>query len=283
MDKVIICIADNTSAIPILSYSIDFCKHFNRDYEVFLIKELSENMIDSELNFLVSHKISELRRTDSKLNQDKIKALVPSDIKMSIYDYSYNIIEALNEMYARKEFSLLILPHSQKEEAWAFSDSLFRFLKKLDVPILLIDPKSRFQEIKHAVYASNLLPVDVNVLNRFRKISDSKIKQIDIIHVSLSDSFTEFLLEKGFEDYIHSNIPDLNIKVHHIPSVKSQETTIETFLKEVNKLSPDMLIIMKEDKSGLEEFFSKSFTLTTAKETSIPMLILHERYATQKE
>ncbi|MGL4781245.1 MAG: hypothetical protein ACRCXN_10490, partial [Bacteroidales bacterium] len=101
----------------------------------------------------------------------------------------------------------------------------------------------------------------------------------DIIHISYGDTFKEKILEKGFQTYVEENISDLNIKVHQVSAVKSQSTTIDIFLEEVAKIAPDMLILMKEEKSFIEVLFSRSFTIATAKRTSIPLLILHERYS----
>lgn len=282
MDKVIICLSDNLNSVPQLVYAIDFCTHFNRLFDVILIQEETENIYPNDYTYLEYQDSPAMKLTNREKFHETVKKKLPEGVALTLLDYTFDLIGMLHEKQLRNEYSLLILPHPDKTKVWPLEKSLSQFLKKLDLPILLINGKSEFRPFTHAVYASNFLLMDVTVLNRFKKISDNEIKDIDVIHVSSSEGFQENLIAKGFEAYIRTNLPDLNIKMHCISSIKSQETVIEAFLTELNRYEPDLLIVMKEDKSGIEEFLSKSFTSAVAKEIDTPMLILHERYAQKK-
>lgn len=280
MDKILICLSEGKRALSILKYARDFANNFGIPYEVLFVKKL--NYVEDEMFFLempMLYRVSKAPDSEIMNIMDEAGKIVDKDVKFTILDDSANLIPVLEQKYEQHEFSLLVLPHSREMMNWPFMDSLSKFINVIKCPILLVDPSSEFKEITKAVYASNYIATDANVLKRFRKISANKVAKIDIVHISFSDNFTERILEKGFKTYIKEHIPDLDIEVHHIPAQASQATTVDLFLAEVEKFTPEILILMKEDKSGWEDFFSKSFTLSTAKKTSLPMLILHERYS----
>ncbi len=285
MEKIIICLGINESASSVLDYGLQFAEHFNLRAEVILIRRLADGdnidiLLEGIPPFMPSEK-APIRISDDHDEEiiKQLREMISSDTECTVMDFSSELIEILEEKYKHREFSTLLLPHSPKLEKWPFMDSLNKFVETLNCPVLLIDPSTKFKQPEHVVYASNYLHGDINVIKRFRKISANKVKDIDIIHISYGDTFKEKILEKGFQAYLEENITDLNIKVHQVSAVKSQSTTIEVFLDEVAKISPDMLILMKEEKSFLEVLFSKSFTIATAKRCSIPLLILHQRYS----
>lgn len=283
MDKILICLSENKHSLSILKYAKDFARKFNLVYEVILIKRMK--FLDGEMFFgemptiVQSSEIYEMEESISKTIYNEVKALIDPEISISTLEDSADLIDKLERKYENREFSLLILPHSHELIYWPFMDSLNKFINAINCPILLVDPTAAFKDIEHAVYASNYLASDTNVLKRFIKISNNRVKHIDIIHISFADNFRDKIMEKGFEAYIKEHITDTEIAVHSTSSYRSQDSLVELFLKEVEKLAPDILIIMKEEKSGIEELFSKSFTISTAKKTVIPMLILHERYS----
>ncbi|MGL5730552.1 MAG: hypothetical protein ACRCX5_05460, partial [Bacteroidales bacterium] len=282
MEKIIICLGINNSASSVLDYGLKFAEHFNLRTEVMLIRRLVDGdnidvLLEGIPPFMPGEK-TPIRISDDHDEEiiNKLRQMVSSETELTIMDYSSELLGVLEEKYKLHEFSTLLLPHSPKLENWPFMDSLSKFVETLNCPVLLVDPLTIFKKPEHVVYASNYLHSDVNVLKRFKKISANKVKDIDIIHISYGDTFKEKILGKGFQAYLEENVSDLNIKVHQISAVKSQSTTIEVFLEEVAKISPDMLILMKEEKSFLEVLFSKSFTIATAKKCSIPLLILHQ-------
>lgn len=285
MEKIIICLSINESASSVLDYGLQFAENFNLRVEVILIRRLVDGdnidiLLEGIPPFMPGEK-APIRISDDHDEEiiKQLRDMISSDTECTVMDFSSELIEILEEKYKQREFSTLLLPHSPKLEKWPFMDSLNKFVETLNCPVLLIDPSTKFKQPEHVVYASNYLHADINVIKRFRKISANKVKDIDIIHISYGDTFKEKILEKGFQAYLEENITDLNIKVHQVSAVKSQSTTIEVFLDEVAKISPDMLILMKEEKSFLEVLFSKSFTIATAKKCSIPLLILHQRYS----
>lgn len=280
MEKILICLSEGKRALSILKYARDFANNYSLPYEVLFVKKL--NYIEDEMFFLempMLHRVGKSFGSDIMNIIDEAGKIVDKEVKFTILDDSANLLHILKQKHEQQDYSLLVLPHSLEMMNWPFMDSLNKFINEIECPILLVDPSSEFKEITKAVYASNYIATDANVLKRFQKISTNKVTKIDIIHISFSDNFTERIMEKGFKTYIEELIPTTDIQVHHIPAMGSQETTVELFLHEVAKISPEILILMKEDKSGWEDFFSKSFTLSTAKKTSIPMLILHERYS----
>ncbi|MGL5318172.1 MAG: hypothetical protein ACRC9Q_05705 [Bacteroidales bacterium] len=281
MDKLLICLSEGKRALSILTYARDFARNFGIPYEVLFVKRLT--YVEDEMFFLEMPMFYRVSRPDEESEivniMDEAGKLVDSDVKFTLLNDSADLIEVLQERYDNFEYSMLALPHSLEMMNWPFLDSLNKFIHKMRCPILLVDPSAQFHEIKEVVYASNYLATDAHVLKRFQKISSNKISKIDIVHVSFSDNFTERMLEKGFEAYIKEHIPEIEIKVHHVPLVSSQATTVDLFLEEVKKFAPDLLILMKEERSGWEDFLSKSFTLSTVKKTTIPMLILHEKYS----
>ncbi|MGL4993595.1 MAG: hypothetical protein ACRC6R_05640 [Bacteroidales bacterium] len=287
MEKLLICLSVNESAGALLDYGLKFADDFDLHYEVILIKKMEA--VENIEMFLDGTPILNSRDKDSmKLNKDKedeiisqLQARISPTAHLSIMGYWDDLIDILQDRFVRREFSILLLPHSANLWSWPFKDSLAQFVEKINSPILLVDPTVQYSRPEHVVYASDYIYSDVNVLKRFKKISANKVTDIDIIHISPGESFKEMLLEKGFQAYLKENIPDMNINVHHVSSLRTQPTIIDLFLEEVSRIAPDMLVLMKEEKSFIEEFFSTSFTITTAKRSSIPMLILHQRY-TQK-
>lgn len=279
MDKILICLSEGKHALSILRYAKNFANNYGIPYEVIFVRKL--NYLEGEIFFVempMLYRVSQTEIIDKIDIIDEAGKIIDSGIPFTVLDDSADLIPLLERKYENHEFSLLLLPHSFEMSNWPFMDSISRFINTINCPILLIDPTSVFKEIKHAVYASNYLATDANVLKRFQKISSNRVSKIDIIHISFSESFSEIILEKGFKTYIQEHIPDLNIQVHHIPADRSQHSTVELFINEVSKLNPEILILMKEDKSGWEELFSKSFTLATIKKTTTPILILHEKY-----
>lgn len=284
MNKLMICLPEDKQSLSILKYAIEFAAYYKIPYELMLIKrakyfreELTFVDVEMPRVYLSNKKNPEQRESYVNIIE-AAKSMVASTGVFSVVEDSADLVEMLDEKYRFNSFSLLLLPHISDSKEWPFLDSLMLFIKEINCPVMLIEADTVFHPISHAVYASNYLSADANVINRFMRLYASNISKIDIIHISFSENFKERILEKGFEAYIKEKVPDIEVKVHHTPAIHSQHSTIDIFLNEVSLLSPDLLILMKEQKTALEEFFQKSFTISTAKKTSIPLLILHERY-----
>lgn len=152
-----------------------------------------------------------------------------------------------------------------------------RVMEESDIPILLIPEKYKLENLKSFVFASSFQPSDKQALQFVHDLAKLYGGEITVLHF-LSENTTEKENEKEQKDFDAHSIflqkifPESNLifRLEKTPSV------IETLEKLTDKISFDIMVMVKRKKTFLAKFFTRSFTQNMSYITTKPLLIIPE-------
>jgi nucleotide-binding universal stress UspA family protein len=138
----------------------------------------------------------------------------------------------------------------------------------VDVPVLCVPIDAKFKKIKTIGFTTRYREKDKKELKKVLKIAkktDAKVKSL-YVKTSNSDVSTETVKEWE-KEFANDNVEFLVL-----PSDEVKETILDFVLyKEI-----DVLAMITHKRSFFESIFDSSFTKKMSKETSVPILIMHE-------
>ncbi|MGL4328069.1 MAG: universal stress protein [Tannerellaceae bacterium] len=282
MKKLLLCITEQNKYIDLIKYSYHLAQYINTDLELVLIRQSSFQSADIsaiEAYSLVLPFIP-MDETENEVAGRFVKDLfTKNDIDFSAFSWSEygDLFDILDKKLRHGEFGMLVLPRTEDEVYWPYEASHLQIIAELKCPIWLIDPSAEFKPFEKVIYASNYSKLDEQMINRFVHLTNKKIGTIKLAHVSYTDSFQDKIFALGFESYLNKQLQDIHVKVTYLPAVASQVKIHEVFLMYAHQNKADLIVILKQDKSFIENLVYSSFTKKALIHMQCPVFILHER------
>lgn len=282
MKKLLLCVTEQSNYIDLVKYSYELAQYINTDLELILIRQTDYYTVEPSIieAFSVVLPYAPIDEQDKEVSDRFLKVLNKHNcLDLSLFKVSKygDLFEILNQKLKHGEFGMLILPRTEDEVYWPYEASHLQIISELKCPIWLIDPSAKFKPFDKVVYASNYSKLDEQMINRFVHLTNKRVEQIELVHVSYTNSFQDKIFALGFESYLNQQIKDINIKVTYLPALASQVKVYETFLDYAHKNETDLIVILKQDKSFIENILNSSFTKKTLEKSQCPLFVLHEK------
>jgi len=141
-------------------------------------------------------------------------------------------------------------------------------IQGVNVPVLIIPPKSTVRDIKTIVLASDLnLHEKAQPLERLKAFADLHQAKVEILHIQGENN-----PKAGSRDFVDKILGD----TPHSYIIAKDENVEEAILSHCEAKNADVLCAITKRYNFFESLFHQSLTSKLAYHTSIPMLALHE-------
>ncbi|PWB24092.1 universal stress protein [Flavobacterium sp. HTF] len=138
----------------------------------------------------------------------------------------------------------------------------------VDVPVLCVPVDAKFKKIKTIGFTTRYREKDKKELKKVLKIAKKTGAKVKSLYVKTSNSDISDVTVKEWEREFAND----NVEFLVLPSDEIKETILDFVLyKEI-----DVLAMITHKRSFFESIFDSSFTKKMSKETSVPVLIMHE-------
>tara|TARA_R110002049_G_scaffold292023_4_gene476216 strand:- start:699 stop:1541 length:843 start_codon:yes stop_codon:yes gene_type:complete len=139
-----------------------------------------------------------------------------------------------------------------------------------ECPVLAIPNNSSFYKPKQLVLATDLKrSLSIEALNTLLFITDLYNCTLHILHLKTSDMLDEF--QQSNVTILQHCLDKTPLKLHFLPSYSSKSEIISSFIKDY---SIDMLLLIYNNRSYLEDLLQELIQEKTAYHTKIPLLVL---------
>ena len=146
-------------------------------------------------------------------------------------------------------------------------------IRKTQVPLLIIPEESSFSELREIVYATDFRDtLSASVFTPLFALTPASTPKLRILYVQTlhSPEPDELLPGKKLLELAFQNYP------HDYQKIESRNVT-EGVHEHLLNFPADLLVMVAHPHGFLEHFFIKNHTAAMAYETSIPLLILHDK------
>ncbi|MBP1222312.1 universal stress protein [Flavobacterium sp. 1355] len=138
----------------------------------------------------------------------------------------------------------------------------------VDVPVLCVPIDAKFRKIRTIGFTTRYREKDKKELKKVLKIAKKTDAKVKSLYVKTSNSDVSAETVKEWEKEFAND----NVEFLVLPSDEVKETILDFVLyKDI-----DVLAMITHKRSFFESIFDSSFTKKMSKETSVPVLIMHE-------
>ncbi len=140
------------------------------------------------------------------------------------------------------------------------------------IPVLIIPPTSRFEEIIHMVYATDYNEPEFPAVSRLSYFANLYDADVSVLHVK-SDYDEFFDAEHNF--FIRNKDAD-EFKKWKIIKLPKGESVIENINTFITNNHSNMIVMAKHNRNFFDRLFHRSLSKKMAYHTKIPLLILNK-------
>ncbi|MBY0424348.1 MAG: universal stress protein [Cytophagales bacterium] len=146
-------------------------------------------------------------------------------------------------------------------------------VSKAKCPVLAIPENKKYKKPAKIVYASEMDPKELEVIDKVSRFAELFQAELDIVHVRTGLPVDSREKPQPYEvaELIRKNISYKNLSFSILPGVLVQETLLE-FLK---KEKTDMLAIATHHRGLLEKIFTVSLAKQISYHSPVPLLVYH--------
>ena len=217
--------------------------------------------------------LEEMRRnSELHMKEFEKEVLAKSGVPFTTQVTMGNPIRLIRETAENKNVDLVVLGTKGASgiEEFLIGSNAASIIQNIDIPVLVIPPKSKLKEFKKIVLASDLdLKNKERPLLRLKAFAQIYGSTIEILHFQ-----DEQGIGAGNRNFLEEKLGD----VPHTYSIakKREDGMDQTILKHCEAKNADLVTAITKRYGFFEGLFHSSLTSKLAYHTSIPMLALHE-------
>jgi nucleotide-binding universal stress UspA family protein len=181
-------------------------------------------------------------------------------------DLLYNLKNAVKE----DEIDFIIMGTTGDSDWTKFflGSNTSSVISGVDVPVLCVPIDAKFRKIRTIGFTTRYREKDKKELKKVLKIAKKTDAKVKSLYVKTSNSDVSAETVKEWEKEFAND----NVEFLVLPSDEVKETILDFVLyKDI-----DVLAMITHKRSFFESIFDSSFTKKMSKETSVPVLIMHE-------
>lgn len=141
-----------------------------------------------------------------------------------------------------------------------------------EVPVLIIPPTSRFEEIIHLVYATDYNEPEFPAVSRLAYFASLYDADVSVLHIK-SDYDKLFDSEHNFFSRNKDEAEFNKWKIVKMPEGESVIESINTFISNNHS---NMIVMAKHNRNFFDRLFHRSLSKQMAYHTKIPLLVLNK-------
>lgn len=257
-----------------LQYAIHLAKKVNAELHVFHIKNIP--LVDTSYpNTIYQTYMVEIDEFATK-NFERLEAnvLTPSGLSFKTQSAYGFINDEIQEYSKTNKIDLIILGTTGASgiQEILIGSNAASVVAKSEIPVLIIPPMAKFEEILHLVYATDFNEPEFPAVSRLAYFSGLYNAEISILHVK-SEYDDYFDKEHNF---FVKNKDQIALNNWKIVNVTEKENIIESINSYVEANHTNLLVMAKHNRNFFDKLFHRSLSKQMAFHTKIPLLVLNK-------
>lgn len=257
-----------------LQYAIHLAQKVNAELHLFHIKNVP--LVDTSYpNTIYQTYMAEIDEFATK-NFEKLKAkvLIPSGLSFKTQSAYGFINDEIQEYTKTNQIDLIILGTTGASgiQEILIGSNAASVVAKSEIPVLIIPPMAKFEEILHLVYATDFNEPEFPAVSRLAYFSGLYNAEISILHVK-SEYDDYFDKEHNF---FVKNKDQIALNNWKIVNVTEKENIIESINSYVETNHTNLLVMAKHNRNFFDKLFHRSLSKQMAFHTKIPLLVLNK-------
>jgi nucleotide-binding universal stress UspA family protein len=143
---------------------------------------------------------------------------------------------------------------------------------KSEVPVLVIPPMAKFEELKNILYSSDFNEPEFPALSRLAYFADLYNAEISILHVK--SEFDNYFDEE--HNFFVKNKDQIALNNWKVVKISETSSVIDSINNYVEKEHPNLLVMAKHNRNFFDRLFHHSLSKQMAYHTKIPLLVLNK-------
>jgi len=192
---------------------------------------------------------------------------IPVSYTFKVVPGSIQILTA--DIASRDDVEMVLVPNQEDRDS---NRPAIELIEGTDHPVYTFPIEAEYHPIRRIVYASDYNEKDLAIVKRISTIARKVVASITVFHVNKEEKYEGHLKNDGFRELLEQD-PELS-------GIEVTETKSEKIVRGIKDFSKrnyaDLVVLLKENKGFIREFFGKSTTKDLVKDSPIPVLIYHE-------
>lgn len=139
-----------------------------------------------------------------------------------------------------------------------------------DIPVLCVPPESKYKQIEHIVYATDMNEENINASLRIVKLAESFDAELRFVHVDVNDEVDGSQMARDLVHRLREKIEYRKLSGYVLRSTEFQ-AGIEKFLR---RHRADVVVMFTKSDANDKSVFSKSNTINFSLKAQLPLISL---------
>lgn len=205
---------------------------------------------------------------------EKVLSIKKASMEFPV-SYSFKVvpgsIEALiADIENRHDIEMVLVPNSDEVGS---GHPVAELVEGINKPVFAFPLDEEYRGFHNIVYATDFNEADLPVLKRTARFARRFMASITVLHVNKQKKYEESLKVEGFQKKLKNTQELRNIVV-----AESKSDKIVKGIKDFSRRNyADLVVLLHENRNFWQEIFGSSTTKDLVKNSSVPLLIYHEK------
>lgn len=205
---------------------------------------------------------------------EKVLSIKKASMEFPV-SYSFKVvpgsIEALiADIENRHDIEMVLVPNSDEVGS---GHPVAELVEGVNKPVFAFPLDEEYRGFHNIVYATDFNEADLPVLKRTARFARRFMASITVLHVNKQKKYEESLKVEGFQKKLKNTQELRNIVV-----AESKSDKIVKGIKDFSRRNyADLVVLLHENRNFWQEIFGSSTTKDLVKNSSVPLLIYHEK------
>jgi nucleotide-binding universal stress UspA family protein len=219
-------------------------------------------------------KNAELARESMQERVKELMKMQEATMTVEVTTSIGNESSLVNELVKRNKAHMLMLPSKGLGETGFSRSFVDDATREVNCPVWIIPENTRYRPMNSIVYATDYQEEDISTLSRVIDLTHFVSPEITALHITDSPDFEVRIKNAGFQKVIRNKIGYDDLKVKAL--VEKQGADIPEMIADfASKERASLVVVLKDDKSLFERFFTESTSEKIVQESSFPVLVYH--------
>lgn len=205
---------------------------------------------------------------------EKVLSIKKASMEFSV-SYSFKVVQGSIEALVadiedRDDIEMVLVPNSDEVGS---GHPVAELVEGVNKPVFAFPLDEEYRGFHNIVYATDFNEADLPVLKRTARFARRFMASITVLHVNKQKKYEESLKVEGFQKKLKNTQELRNIVV-----AESKSDKIVKGIKDFSRRNyADLVVLLHENRNFWQDIFGSSTTKDLVKNSSVPLLIYHEK------
>lgn len=226
----------------------------------------------------VQQNLLSLVESAKQILDSHIKSISSETSKEVIIDYTSELGEAstlASQMLSNNKVNMIALEAHKNENYWTQTSNIMEIMEMVHCPVWIIPKNALYFPFAQIIYATNYKEEDTTNLRKLAVLTRPYSPNITALHITDSVDFEEKVKKAGFLEMVKKRTLYEFLSVKVLRENKTH-TTAELVNDYALRIKANLIVVLKENKSFLEQIFKTDSTKEIIEISNLPILVYHE-------